>query len=174
MTEDQAQQTIDQIRVNIAFEKLVFSVLTGAAIGGGLTLLLDLAGMVLGGLSFGALLAALLNTLLASFLIFLIGFFASVAVGAPLFVWLEKNKRRNVWPYLAAACAVAIASFVVSAGGLPQASDFTLKTLVQIFIPAIFIAVMFARLMVPVWRAAEKAEAEAAERDRPSNIIRLH
>jgi len=177
--DDQAQQTLDQIRVNIAFEKMVTSVLTGAALGGALTLLLELIGVVLSGFSFGGLLVAVLNTVLASFLIFLVGFFASVAIGAPLFISLEKNKRRNVWPYLAAAIAVAIVSFVLSVGGLPAAADFNLGIVARIFVPAIFVALMFARMMAPVWRAAEKAEAEAEATQaglggNGTNIVRLH
>jgi hypothetical protein len=41
-------------------------------------------------------------------------------------------------------------------------SALRLETMTAIFAPAIVIALIFARLMKPHWRAAEQAEAEAA------------
>jgi hypothetical protein len=158
---DPEQQTLDQIRVNIAFEQMVVAVLAGAASGGAMTLVVKLARAVFSDFSFAALLAVFLDTLLVSFLIFLVGFFASVAVGAPLFMFLEKRKRRTLWPYLAAALAVAIMALMFAAGDFVS-SALRLETMTAIFAPAIVIALIFARLMKPHWRAAEKAEAEAA------------
>jgi uncharacterized membrane protein HdeD (DUF308 family) len=121
-------------------------------------------------MSFGGLVTVFLETLMASFLIFLVGFFASVAVGAPLFIALEKRKRRNMWPYLAAAIGVAIASFLFANGGLPGPGAGDLVTVVSIFVPAIVIALTFARLMKPHWRAAERADARSAG----PIMVRLH
>ena len=157
---DPEQQTLDQIRVNIAFEQMVVAVLAGAASGGAMTLVVKLARVFFSDFSFAALLAVFLDTLLVSFLIFLVGFFASVAVGAPLFMFLEKRKRRTLWPYLAAALAAAITVLFFAAGGFPSAVG--IEAVTAIFAPAIVIALIFARLMKPHWRAAEQAEAEAA------------
>ena len=157
---EQLPQPVDQIRVNIAFEQMVVSVLTGAFVGGALTFLLNVAGVFLDGFSFAALLTAILQTLLVAFVIFLVGFFSSVVIGAPLFVALEKRKRRNVWPYLAAAIAVAIISFAAAVRGLPEARDFTLAT--------------WAGGMRPHWQAAELAEAEAQASASGPYLYRVH
>ncbi|WP_425407928.1 hypothetical protein [Hyphococcus sp.] len=163
-------ETLEQIRMNIAFEQMIVAVLAGAFVGGGLTLLLKLADVLIAvELSFNGLIGVFLDTLFVSFMIFLIGFFASVAVGAPLFTALEKRKRRNMWPYLAASMGVAIAAFIFIAGGLPAPKDATLARLSAIFIPAIVVAVVFARLMQPHWRAAAQRDARAEE-----NLYRLH
>ena len=140
---------------------MVVAVLTGAFFGGAMLLALNVFRMVFGGLTFELMLSVLLETIFAAILIFVVGFFSSVAIGAPLFSALEKRKRRNLWPYLLASLAVAIVVFAFNAGGLPTVGDFEVETLLVIFAPAIIIALTFARLMRPHWRAAEKAEAEA-------------
>jgi hypothetical protein len=152
----------DQITSNVAFENMVVAVLTGAFAGGAMMLALNLARMVLSDLSFSALISALLETIFVAIAIFLVGFFTSVAVGAPLYTILEKNKRRTVWPYLVAALAVAVIAFSFSVGGLSSLSDARIETGLAIFAPAIIIALTFARLMKPHWIAAQKAEAAAA------------
>lgn len=156
------EQVAEQIRVNVAFEQMIVAVLAGALVGGALTLVIKL-GLLLfsAGVSFSGLVAVFLETLLVSFLIFLVGFFSSVVIGAPLFMALEKRKRRNMWPYLGAALAVAIVSFIIASGGLPARTGFSFATMASTIVPAIVMALTFARLMRPHWRAAERAEAEA-------------
>ncbi len=155
-------EILDQIRVNVAFEQMIVAVLAGALVGAALTFILKLGAFVFGGaFSLASLVTVALETMLAGFLIFLVGFFASVAIGAPLFMALEKRKRRNAWPYLAASLAVALATFVFISGDLAALARPSLGGLVSTFVPAIVIAIVFARLMQPHWRAAEKAEAEA-------------
>jgi len=158
----EAEELASQIRINIAFEQMVVSVLTGALSGGAMILALNLARMVLNDLSFTALVSTLLETVFVAISIFLVGFFTSVAIGAPLFAALEKRKRRTLWPYLTTAIVVAIVMYLFSVGGLPSAGDLRLEALLVIFAPAIIIALTFARLMKPHWLAAQKAEEAAA------------
>ena len=169
--QDQSTEpTVEQIRANIAFEQMVVAVLTGALSGGAMLLAFNVFRIVFGGWTFELLLSVLLETVFIAILIFVVGFFSSVAIGAPLFSAVEKRKRRNLWPYLVASLAVAIIAFAFNAGGLPTVGDFEVETLLVIFAPAIVIALTFTRLMRPHWRAAEKAEAEA---DGPI-FIKLH
>ena len=158
---DTAQEVLDQVRVNVAFENMVYAVLAGAAAGGAMTFLVKLAGVVFPDFSFAALLTAVLETLLTAFLIFLTGFISCVALGAPLFRLLEKRKQRTVWPYLVAALAIAIVVLIAAARGLPGPQDLRIETVTAIFAPAIVIALIFSRQMRPHWRAAERAEREA-------------
>lgn len=160
-TKDPSQEVLDQVRVNVAFENMVFSVLAGAAVGGGLTLLVKLTALFFGGFSFSELLAAVLSAMLAAFLIFLVGFFASVAIGAPLFLMLERRKQRAPWPYFIIALAISVVVLVTASRGLPGPEHLQVETLTAIFIPAIVIALIFSRQMRPHWRAAERAEREA-------------
>lgn len=159
---DPEQLTIEQIRSNIAFENMVVSVLTGALSGGAMIFVLKLVQMLLVEVSFSAAISMFLETIFVAIAIFLVGFFASVAVGAPLYNILEKRKRRSVWPYLVAAFSAAIVVFAFSVGGLPSAADVKIETALAIFAPAIIIALTFARLMKPHWHAAKKAEEAAA------------
>ena len=158
---DTAQEVLDQVRVNVAFENMVYSVLAGAGAGGAMTFVVKLAGVLFPDFSFAALLTAVLETLLTTFLIFLTGFISCVALGAPLFRLLEKRKQRTVWPYLTAAFAISVVVLIVSARGLPGPADLRIETLTAIFAPAIVIALIFSRQMRPHWRAAERAEREA-------------
>ncbi len=153
-------ETVEQVRTNIAFEHMVFAVLTGAFVGGSATLLFGIGSAVFRSVfSMSVLVSILLNTLLVSFLIFLVGFFTSLVVGAPLFNALEQTKRRNIWPYLGAAIAVAIVVIAVIYGGIPVASDFSFGIVLAVVLPAVVIALTFVRSMQPHWRAADKEEA---------------
>lgn len=157
-SQEQAE-TAEQVRTNIAFEHMVFAVLTGAFVGGGATLLYGIGtALFRNAFSFSVLVSELLNTLLVSFLIFLVGFFASLVVGAPLFSALERTKRRNIWPYLGAALAVSIIVIAMMNGGFPLADDFNWGLVFAVILPAIVIAVAFVRSMQPHWRKAEKEE----------------
>ena len=159
----------DEVRMNVAFEQMVMSVLTGAVVGGGLSLVIGLAAAIFTStISFATLLSVLLNMMLTSFLIFLVGFFASVIVGAPLFVALENAKRRSLWPYLGASMATALIVFSFLQGGLPVIADLELGSIISIFLPAAIIAVVFVRRMQSYWRAAKQAEQNAA------TVYRLH
>lgn len=167
-SEDQAKLA-DQVRMNVAFEQMVMSVLSGALVGGGMRFIIGVASAIFGAtLSFSTLLSVLLNTMLVSFLIFLIGFFASVIVGAPLFAALENAKRRSLWPYLGASLAVALIVFSLMQGGLPVMSDLDASSAISIFLPAVIIAVVFVRRMQSYWRAAKQAEQNIA------TVHRLH
>ncbi len=153
-------ETAEQVRTNIAFEHMVWAVLTGAFVGGGATLLYGIGSLVVRGtISFSVLLSTVLDTVLVSFLIFLVGFFASLVVGAPLFTALERTKRRNIWPYLGAALAVAIGVIAIMQGGFPIAGDFNIGLVLAVIVPAIVIALTFVRSMQPHWRAVDKEEA---------------
>ena len=154
------QATLDQVRINVAFEQMVVAVLMGAFVGGALTLLLNVMQGLTDGLSFVGFVSSLLQALFVSILIFLSGFGASVIFGAPFFAALEKRKQRNVWPYLGAGLSVAIAAFVVLSVAFPSAGGFTFKTIAAIFVPPVIVAGVFAKGMQPHWRAAEKAESE--------------
>ncbi len=158
-SQEQAE-TAEQVRTNIAFEHMVFAVLAGAFVGGTATLFFGIGSAVIrNAFSMSVLVSVLLNTLLVSFLIFLVGFFTSLVVGAPLFSALEKTKRRNLWPYLGAALAVAIIVIAVIYGGIPVADDFSFGIVLGVVLPAVVIAFSFVRSMQPHWRAADKEEA---------------
>lgn len=163
-------EVIDHIRLNIAFEQSVLSVLTGAAIGGAAIFVVTLVGVILGGgLSIPIFVAIILRAVFVSFLIFLTGFIASAVVVAPMFMALEKRKQRNVWPYLMAAIVLAILVLLLTNNGLGGIADANPEVLVTIIAPAIIIALIFGRRMRPHWRAAEQRETEAL-----TNVVRLH
>ena len=153
-------ETAEQVRTNIAFEHMVFAVLTGAFVGGSATLVFGLGSALFrNAFSFSVLVSELLNTLLVSFLIFLVGFFASLVVGAPLFSALERTKRRSVFPYLGAALAVSIIVIAMMNGGFPLADDFSFGLVFAVILPAIVIAMTFVRSMQSHWRMADKEDA---------------
>ncbi len=154
------QAALEQIRINVAFEEMVVAVIAGALAGGAISFLFALIELV-GGFSLTHLVSVLLECFFVIILIFLVGFGASVAFGAPLFAALEKRKRRNVWPYLGAAMGLAVAVFVIFSVGVPSAGGASFRTVAVIFVPALIVSLVFARRMTPHWRAAEKAEAEA-------------
>ncbi len=160
MENDQAQ-IAQEIRANVAFEQLIGSLVSGAAIGGGVFFALTFGGLVLGrALSFSTLLSLLLTSLMAVLSIFLIGFIAGVIIVTPLFKALEKAKRRSAWPYIAASIGVCVFSLVALAN-LPRAPAPDVAVVISVFAAGLYIAFDFGRRMAPFWRAAERAEEQA-------------
>lgn len=154
------EDVLEQIRTNWAFEHLIVAVLTGAGVGGTLTFLWTLAA-AFSGASIGAVLASALTTgLLTAFLVFLIGFLSGVLVIAPLFRAMERMKRRSVWPYVAAFLVIAAAALALASGFRGPVGP---NVAAPVIISSIVIAVLFARRMRPLWRAAERAELEEGE-----------
>ncbi|MEZ5891787.1 MAG: hypothetical protein R3C58_01365 [Parvularculaceae bacterium] len=167
--EEPAVAPVDTVRINIAFEQMVAASVTAAVAAGVISFVLGMAVSLMSGFSFGALVIVFVNAMLAAFVTFLCGFAGSVVIGAPLFIFLEKKKRREMWPWLAAALATALVFYLLapgsSVGGMAG-----LARVAAIFAPPVIFAVVFVRGMTPFWRAAERAEAAAAT----TNIVRLH
>ncbi len=156
MTQEQSQ-ILDEVRVNLVFEHMIVSVLTGAFAGAALVFLFALFGVLShGGFSLYFLLTAVLKTMLAGFLIFLVGFFASVVVLTPLHRVLEKSRRRHVWPYAAAIVGVAAAG-LAGMKVLPLVGGLDLSSVVAVLTSSLVTAFEFGRRMRPVWRAADRA-----------------
>ncbi len=157
MIDDQSR-VFEEIRGNVAFEQFIVSVITGAASGGILFFITHVGAGVMNNVSLGALfLSAILQTFLFSFLVFLIGFFASVIIINPLYKALEKVKRRNVWPYAAAVMGIVLLALIV----LSQLSRIAFPDTILIItalISGLVVVVDFGRRMRPVWRATIHAE----------------
>lgn len=157
-------EIVEQIRANWAFEHLIVAVLTGAGVGGALTFVWNLIAAVMSGVAIAAtLLSALTTGVLVAFLIFLIGFLSGVLVIAPLFRAMEKMKRRGAWPYVAASLIIAAVALALGSSlrGPPGVGP---DVAAPVMIASLVIAVLFARRMRPLWKAAEQAEAgEAAQ-----------
>jgi len=147
------------VRYNTVFEQAVISVLIGAGLGGAAIFAVSVAGAVMDGmLSLMQLVSITISSVFVSFLIFLVGFLSSIVVIAPLSTALEKTKLRSVWPYLAAALAIALIALTFLNGGLPIISDIDIDVIVSVIAPAIVIALIFGRRMQPYWRAAARAD----------------
>jgi hypothetical protein len=147
-----------EIRARAAFECMLVAVLTTALVSGAAAFLLEGATtLVRAGLSISVLARAALVGIAVLATVFLSGFFASVAVGAPLFLALEKARMRKSWPYMVGALAVAFVTIWLVVG-FPFDPDAPHRLLY--FLPALLIAGLFARGMRPRWRAAERAESQ--------------
>lgn len=158
-------RVIASIRANIVFEKLIVSVLTVAGIAGTAYLLIGLGWRAsVGGLSVGAAAAAVIDAVRFAFVFFLAGFAASLAIGIPLFRWLERAKIRRVAPYALAAFAVSFA-FLAAAGAAPS---FEAPARALYLFPGVAAALLFGRKMRPFWIAADRADAAAP------GVIRLN
>lgn len=158
-------QVFSQIRANIAFEHMIVAVLIAAAASGAALLLLNgffLIAKGAGGLA--SLLSITLDAIYFSFLAFLIGFFASVIVGLPLFLGLEKIKLRSAWPYVGVAVLIEYAIYSIRQGGVLMLDDLALPLGAVLFLPGVLAAVLFGRRMKPLWLAAERAEKAPAIR----------
>lgn len=151
------QELIDRIRANIAFEQMVAAVVYGAFVCSAVRLIVATLAFLTGGdISLMGIFDVVVDTLLYAFMIFLIGFAGAVAIAVPLFLTLEKRRHRKPWPYLVAAIAVELVFFLVarSAGAMPVEPPFL--HLIAWFAPAPIIAVLFGRLMKPLWLEIER------------------
>ncbi len=160
-------QMVEEIRANVAFEQLIGSLVSGAALGGACYFVVGfIVLLVTGGLSAPGVFSLVLSTLTACLSIFLIGFFAGVVVVTPLFKALEKAKRRNVWPYAAAALGVCVASLITLAN-LPRLPNPGLASIVAVLSAGLFTAFDFGRRMDPIWQSVKRAEEQALSKVYP-------
>lgn len=159
------QEVASQIRANIAFGHMVAAVLAGAAISGaGRFVLVNLAALVERAFSGYTLVESVIDSLWFACLVFLTGFGASVVVGVPLFMALERVKYRAAWPYIIAALGLEILAYSLIAGGIPVIA--TPATLLYL-LPGVLIVFFFVRSVRPLWRAAKCAESA-------SRVVRFH
>ncbi len=160
---------VEEIRANVAFEHLVAAIVSGAALAGAIFFVLDFAGLLFAGaLSAPNLLALILKSFTLCIMVFLIGFLAGALIVTPMFKALEKAKRRTVWPYVAAATGVTGFS-LIAVFSLPNAGAPDVALMIAVIAAGLFIAFDFGRRMTPLWRAVERAEAQAV-----GNLRRLH
>lgn len=151
-----------QIRAHIAFEHMVMAALTAAAASGAVVFVFhNLEAIVGARWSYMALFGAVYAAVRFSLVAFLIGFFASVVIGLPLFLTLERIKMRKVWPYVAAGAAVELvaAGFVLK--HVPLVTDFLTFDDAPLLLPGVLAGVLFGRRIRPVWKAAERTIAPA-------------
>ncbi|MBB5519067.1 hypothetical protein [Amphiplicatus metriothermophilus] len=146
-----------RVRAHVAFEHMIAAVLMGAALSG--AALLALSNFFLlakGAWSVGSFGGTVFGALRLAMLVFLIGFGAAVAVGVPLFQFLERIRMRRAWPYALAALAVQYGALWIVTGRQPLGEP---PATFLFFAPGLLIAWLFARRIRPVWRAAERAES---------------
>ena len=159
MSAPDEEQVLREVRASLAFEHMAAAALFGGATSAAGYLLLLLAGMVLGGgLGFTALLDLLLRSMVFGVVVFLLGFAAAIAVMTPLYLVLEKNRVRRVWPFHLAAFLFSFAAVFAVMGRTPDLGD---PGVLLYFLPGFLIVALFARRIVPLWRAADRAAAAA-------------
>jgi len=145
---------------------LIVSVLTVAGAAGLAHLMIGLSWRAAASsLSIGGAATALVAAVSFSSLFFIAGFAASIAIGIPLFIALEKAKNRQVAPYALAALAVSLA-VLIAAGSAPS---FEAPARALYLVPGVAAALLFGRKMRPFWAAADRADAAAT-----ANVIRLN
>ncbi|MEM8772519.1 MAG: hypothetical protein AAGD92_12795 [Pseudomonadota bacterium] len=160
LTREDEARLIEQLRANIAFEHIAVSVLVGAGVAGALSFVANIAlDAGLGGSVSILLATAFVRALITMFLVFLIGFFAGVAVMTPLFRAMEKAKRRSIPPYVAAAFAIALVALFL-AGAFPGGSAPGPAGWVASLAGAGAMVFVFAQRIRSLWAAADRAETQ--------------
>ncbi len=152
-------EIIEEVRVNIAFEQMIVSVLTGAVICGALYFMLTIAVAVFGGQFYFYFLASeFFQALLYTFVIFLAGFFAAVVLVTPMFIALERMKYRRTWPYLFAAILFELFLYELFFKDFTAGQSLPFYLNLPMVAPGIVIALIFGSRMRATWRAASRAE----------------
>lgn len=162
ITGPNAEQVFSQVRANIAFEHMLVAALTASVACGALKLFAGLVSYALHGWSLGGLFSAAYGAFAFACMSFLVGFFAAVVAGLPLFLALERAKLRKTWPYVVAAFFIECVTALIAAGGALTFDDLLANGRWMIFLPGVAAAVLFGRRMRPLWRAAERAETAPA------------
>jgi hypothetical protein len=149
---------IAEIRARVAFGHMVVAVLIGAGLSAAAAFLAAIpAVLARGAFALDALSRATVDAAALGGFVFLGGFFASVAVGIPLFKALEKIRLRTAWPYVGAALIVEIAALAAVLGRWPLEPANPLASLLRL-LPGVLIALVFAARMRPHWRLADLAD----------------
>lgn len=167
MNENENDEVWRRIRAHVAFEHMIAAVLMGALLSAAALFLLNNFFLLAeGAWNVGAFGGTVFSALRLAMLVFLIGFGAAVAVGVPLFQFLERIRMRRAWPYALAALAVEYAAFWVVVGRHPFGEP---PATFLFFAPGLLIAWLFVRRIRPVWRAAEHVETAS-----PRDVVPLH
>lgn len=150
-----------EVRASLAFEHMLAAAVTGGAASAGGAFILNFARLAAdASLDPTALLGALLQSLGAGVVVFLLAFAASVIVFTPLYMILEKNRVRKIWPFHGAALAVQVAILAM----LGAAPGFEAPWRVIYLLPGFLIVHLFGRRIIPLWRAADRAGPAASFR----------
>ena len=166
---DEQSRIIEELQLNFAFEQMIVAVLCGAALSFIFVLCLKMAAAAMAAnISFAAFLTSFGAALLTGFLVFLAGFLATVLFLAPLLKALEKDRRRQPWPYFAVSLLIAAVGLVL-VSALPWGNGMSAPVIASVILSAISIAGIYVRRMVPYWRARKEAD-EAAQ----SGPLTLH
>lgn len=155
------QTLVAEIRVRVAFEHMLVAALLTAGASAAAALIANIVVQSLASAwSVEAAVRIVVGAATFGFVVFLIGFFAAVVVGAPLFAALEKAKIRTAHPWFVAAIAVEVAALWLIYGRFPLGPP-TPPSAYLLFLPGLLFAFLFVRAMRPLWRQAERADSTA-------------
>ena len=147
-----------EVRASLAFEHMIAAALVGGGISAGVSLLLRGGQLVAeSALGLTEVLRAGLEALLFGVFVFLLAFAAAVAVFTPMYVLLEKNRVRKIWPFHLTALAVQYLTLSM----LGEAPGFDSPARLLFLLPGVLIVWLFGRRIVPLWRAADLSAAAA-------------
>lgn len=146
-----------EVRASLAFEHMLAAAVTGGGASALGALVLQLVRLsVETSLTLMTFLEALLRALAAGVVVFLLAFAASIAVFTPLYLVLEKNRVRRIWPFYLAALAVQLGVLAM----LGLAPGFEAPWRVIYLLPGLLIVYLFGRRIAHLWQAADRAAPE--------------
>ncbi|NWG71325.1 MAG: hypothetical protein HXY23_06930 [Parvularculaceae bacterium] len=155
--QEQQQEIAREVRASLAFEHMLAAAMIGGGASASGALVLQLVRLAAEtSLTLMTSLEALLRALTAGVVVFLLAFAASVAVFTPLYMVLEKNRVRTIWPFHLAALAVQLGVLAM----LGLAPGFEAPWRVIYLLPGLLIVSLFGRRIAPLWRAADRAAPE--------------
>ena len=151
--QDQNEKIVNEVRINIVFETFIFSIVLGSGLCAALFFAYGIGEALFGGsLSAYTLVSAFGSAVSAAAICFLIGFFASIALVAPLFKALKAAERREYWPYFAAAVGCFVI-YLVAGAAVRGVGALAFSTNVIVAITIAFVARDFVENLKKVMRA---------------------
>lgn len=156
-----------ELSARFAFETMLAATLLTATAAMPVSFVLGLAAAVLDGAALSRLVVMAVDALSLGFVIFLGGFVGAVVFGVPVFLVLERLKRRTGAHYVLAGILVNAIAFVILVGRAPLLQN---PAEFLYLLPGGVIALLFLRRMAPVWRATETDPAPPES----SAVVRLH
>lgn len=156
--ENAEAQAAREVRANIAFEHMLYAAIIGGGVSAAAALSLRVGALVVAGASDAiSYFEAVVGSIFFGVVVFLIAFASAVAVFTPIYVLIEKSRMRKIWPFHIAAFAV---QYVVLAA-LGEAPSFDSPARFLYLLPGALIVFLFGRRILPLWRAADLAAAQA-------------
>ena len=139
--DDAHEERLRRARLQGEFERMLWAVVQAALLAGAARAVFAFVVLLLGRRSLVAFAGDLGDAVAFAFVVFLSGFVAVAAIGAPLARWQDKERRREDWPFY----VLALAGYAAATALLGRMPELHAPWRILFCLPALAAAFLYTR-----------------------------